>query len=345
MAKVLITGGLGFIGSNLADRLLQEEHQVVIIDNRSRPGCEYNLAWLQERYPATQLQFFFTGLDDHEVLRAASRDAELIFHLAAQVSVSGSVHDPYTDFQSNAAGTLHLLEAARRHARDPIFIYSSTNKVYGDLDSLATEELPSRYRFTHLPYGVAETQPLDFGSPYGCSKGAGDQYVHDYANTFGLRTIVMRQSCIYGSRQFGHEDQGWVSWFLVAGLLRHPIRIYGDGKQVRDILHINDLLDAYMLAIREIDTTRGEVYNIGGGPGLTRSIWQEFKAHVKEHVHREVEATYEPARIRDQKVYISDIRKAEKDFGWKPKVRVEEGLDCTMEWIARNKAVFERLYP
>jgi CDP-paratose 2-epimerase len=344
MAKVLITGGLGFIGSNLADKLLREEHEVRIVDNLSRTGCENNLHWLKDNHSPTQLRVFSSDLNEQQILKEASGGAELIFHLAGQVSVSGSVANPYRDFMDNATGTINILEAARKYGKDPILIYSSTNKVYGDLDHIQTEEQPTRYTYSNLPNGIAETQPLDFTTPYGCSKGAGDQYVHDYAGTFGMRTIVMRQSCIYGGRQFGYEGQGWISWLLIASILGLPVNIYGNGKQVRDVLYISDLLDAYESAIKNIETTKGGIYNIGGGMEHTRSIWEEFGKDIATLTGKEVKAIYEPARIGDQKVYISDIRKAAEDFGWKPAVGVEEGVAKTYEWLLEYKDVFQKMY-
>jgi CDP-paratose 2-epimerase len=254
--------------------------------------------------------------------------------------VTSSVLDPRKDFLDNALGTFNLLEAARLSGRLPAVLYASTNKVYGGMDDTTVREAATCYAYADLPHGVPETQPLDFHSPYGCSKGAGDQYVRDYARIYELPTVVLRQSCIYGLRQFGIEDQGWVAWFVIAALLGKPITIYGDGKQVRDVLFIEDLLDAYDAAIANIATASGQVYNIGGGPQNTLSIWAEFGPLLENLLGAKIPIARADWRPGDQRVYVSDIRKAERELGWQPKVSVEQGVRRLFSWVQTNKSLF-----
>lgn len=337
--KALITGGAGFIGCNLADRLLERGDEVTVLDNLSRPGAAANLAWLRDRH-GERLRFVRADVRDYATMLEAARGVQVIYHLAAQVAVTSSVADPRTDFEINALGTFNALEAARHAGSDPLFIFSSTNKVYGGMEGVRIVELPGRYAYADMPYGVSEQQPLDFHSPYGCSKGAADQYVRDYARIYGLRTVVFRQSCIYGWRQYGIEDQGWVAWFLIAAVLGKPITIYGDGKQVRDLLFIDDLLDAFDAAVARIDAVRGRVYNVGGGPDNTLSIWHELEPLLRDLLGREVPVSYGDWRPGDQLVYISDIRAAERDLGWRPKIGVREGIAKLYEWIVANRELF-----
>lgn len=341
--KVLITGGAGFIGSNLADRLLTQGYDVTIFDNLSRSGCESNINWLQETHGRDAFCLVSAHLSDFDALRRAAEGARRIYHLAGQVAVTTSVRNPRQDFEDNALGTFNALEAARLAGDDPIFLYSSTNKVYGGMEELAIAEQATRYWYADLPLGVPETRPLDFHSPYGCSKGAGDQYVRDYARIYGLRSVVLRQSCIYGYRQFGIEDQGWVAWFVIAALKNRPISIYGDGKQVRDVLFIDDLLDAYEAACAQIDVTAGRIYNVGGGPENTMSIWAEFGPILAELLGREVPVRFADWRPGDQRVYVSDIRKAAAEMGWQPRVSVREGVTRLYHWISANQALFAHL--
>src|SRR5574341_571568 len=262
----LVTGGAGFIGSNYVYRLVQRGERVTIYDNLSRAGAPRNLTWLQDTFGKNAFRLITGDVRSADQMEDAAKDADVIVHLAGQVAVTTSVTNPRDDFEPNALGTFNALEAARLSERNPIFIYASTNKVYGGMDNVEIIEEATRWRYKDLIAGCPETQPLDFHSPYGNSKGSGDQYTRDYARIYGLRSVVFRQSCIYGPRQFGIEDQGWLAWMMIGAVTGKPITIYGDGKQVRDVLHVSDLLDAYDAAIEKIDNVKGEVYNIGGGP-------------------------------------------------------------------------------
>ena len=267
------------------------------------------------------------------LLTATAREVDAIIHLAGQVAVTTSVLHPRQDFEDNALGTFNLLEAARLSGRNPVVLYSSTNKVYGGMDDIPVVERETRYAYENQPYGMSETYPLDFHSPYGCSKGAGDQYMRDYARIYGLRTVVFRQSTIYGPRQFGIEDQGWMAWLMIAAVMGKPIRIYGDGKQVRDMLFVDDLIDAYEAALERIDIAAGQVYNLGGGPGNTISIWREFGPVLEGMLGREIPVAWDGWRPGDQRVYISDIRKAKNELGWEPKVGISDGMQRLFDWI------------
>jgi CDP-paratose 2-epimerase len=341
--RILVTGGVGFIGSNLVHRLLGEGHTVTIFDNLSRSGCTSNLTWLHETYGPNAFRLVTADLTNFDALRQAAESADRIYHLAGQVAVTTSVKNPRQDFEDNALGTFNALEAARQVGNDPIFIYASTNKVYGGMEEVAVIEEDTHYRYADLPFGVPETQPLDFHSPYGCSKGTGDQYTRDYARIYGLRSVVVRQSCIYGFRQFGIEDQGWVAWFVIAALKGRPITIYGNGKQVRDLLFINDLLYAYEAVVQNISTAAGQVYNIGGGPGNTTSIWAEFKPLLEELLGRPIPTCCGDWRPGDQFIYVSDVRKAERELSWRPQVSVREGVTRLFEWIRDHQELFRHL--
>jgi CDP-paratose 2-epimerase len=343
MHRITITGGAGFIGSNLAHRLLAQGHNVTIFDNLSRSGGAQNLQWLQSEHGKDSLRVVKGELADFEAVKRGCEGAERIYHLAGQVAVTTSVMNPRADFESNALGTFNVLEAARSVADNPVILYASTNKVYGGMEDVRVVEGQTRYCYADFPHGVPETQVLDFHSPYGCSKGAGDQYVRDYHRIYGLRTVVARQSCIYGYRQFGIEDQGWVAWFIIAAIKGRPIRIYGNGKQVRDVLFIEDLLDAYDALINNIDVAAGQIYNVGGGPNNTMSIWTEFGPRLEQLLGRPIPVNHGDWRPGDQPVYISDIRKAEREIGWRPQVSVEEGTQRLFEWIRANEDLFAHL--
>ncbi len=338
--KVIITGGAGFIGCNAASRYLGRGDEVVVIDNLSRVGGERNLEWLK---PQGALTFARIDIRDAasvgEVFRAHA-DARLVLHLAGQVAVTTSVADPRGDFEANALGTFNVLEAVRAARIDAPFIYASTNKVYGGMASAAIVERDGRYAYAGLPEGVAESQSLDFHSPYGCSKGAADQYVRDYQRIYGLPTVVFRQSCIYGYRQFGVEDQGWVAWFIIAALLERPITIYGDGRQVRDILFIDDLLDAYDAAARNIERAAGQVYNIGGGSANVVSL-RDLLGQLERREGRPIPRTPDVWRAGDQRVYVSDIRRAQAELDWTPKVGADEGIGKLYEWVSANRRLFQ----
>lgn len=341
--RILITGGAGFIGSNLAHKLLSQGDTVTIFDNLSRPGCQQNLDWLRRSHGAESFRLVHADLSDYDGLKRATEGTQEIYHLAGQVAVTTSVSNPRADFEANALGTFNALEAAREVGDDPIFVYASTNKVYGGMEEMEIVEGERRFRYGTLPHGIPETQLIDFHSPYGCSKGAGDQYSRDYARIYGLRTVVVRQSCIYGYRQFGIEDQGWIAWFIIAALKKRPITIYGNGKQVRDILFIDDLLDAYQAIVDNIGVTSGGIYNIGGGADNTISIWTEFGPMLEELFQEPIPVTFEDWRPGDQPVYISDIRKAQKDFGWEPKTSPKEGIRLLFHWIKENRELFSHL--
>lgn len=338
--QVFITGGAGFIGSNLADYHLQRGDDVVIFDNLSRTGTECNLAWLQARQ-SSRLTFVQGDIRDYDALQAALPDAAArIYHMAGQVAVTTSVHAPRADFEVNALGTFNLLEAVRATVPQALVLYASTNKVYGGMEQITIVEEERRYRYGDYPCGIPETQPLDFHSPYGCSKGSGDQYVRDYARIYGLKTAVLRQSCIYGPRQLGVEDQGWVAHFCIGARLQRPISIYGDGKQVRDLLWIDDLIAAYEAVAAHIDRASGQIYNIGGGPDNTLSIWREFGPMLERLAGRPIPVSYADWRPGDQPVYVSDIRKAERELGWRPQVPVAAGIERLWRWVDTHTALF-----
>ena len=248
--------------------------------------------------------------------------------------------DPREDFEINAHGTFNTLEAARASGRKPIFLYTSTNKVYGGMENVKVEETGVDYRYPDFPMGISEEQPIDFHSPYGCSKGCGDQYVRDYARIYDLPTVVFRQSCIYGTHQFGIEDQGWIAWFIIATVMGKPISIYGDGKQVRDVLFVEDLVNAYDAAISHIGTSAGQVYNIGGGADKTMSVWAQFGPLLEKLAGHKIEVKHGDWRPGDQRIYVSDIRKAQKELGWTPAVSVEEGVTRLYRWVVSNKQLF-----
>lgn len=336
----LITGGAGFIGSNYAARCIQRGDQVILFDNLSRHGAMSNLEWLKKQFGENSFRLIVGDVRDAESIRNAAASADRIVHLAAQVAVTTSVTDPRPDFEINANGTFNVLEAARASGRNPAFLYASTNKVYGGMEDVKVVELATRYDYADLPQGVSELQPLDFHSPYGCSKGSGDQYVRDYHRIYGLPTVVFRQSCIYGTRQFGVEDQGWVAWFVIAAITGRPITIFGDGKQVRDILFVEDLLNGYDAAFEHISEAAGQIFNIGGGRENTLSIWMEFAPILEELSGQKLKVDRDDWRPGDQPVFISDIRKAERILGWKPQVPARKGIERLFDWVKQNQDLF-----
>jgi len=336
----LVTGGAGFIGSNYVHRLIQRKEHVTIFDNLSRAGAPRNLAWLQEEFGDNAFRLIVGDIRSAEQMADAAKEADVIVHLAGQVAVTTSVTNPREDFEANALGTFNALEAARLSGRNPIFLYSSTNKVYGGMDDVNLREDATRWLYADLEHGCAETQPLDFHSPYGVSKGAGDQYVRDYARIFGLRSVVFRQSCIYGPRQFGIEDQGWLAWMMIAAVTGRKITIYGDGKQVRDVLHVSDLLNAYDAAIEKIDVAKGQVYNMGGGTRNVMAVWAEFGPILERLLGKTIEVARDDWRPGDQRVFYADTRKAKRELGWEPKIDLEEGMELMFEWVKANRDLF-----
>lgn len=336
----LVTGGAGFIGSNYVNRLLQRGEKVTIFDNLARSGSQKNLFWLRETFGEKAFRLVVGDIRDSEAVKDASSDADVIVHLAAQVAVTTSVVNPREDFDTNALGTFNVLEGARLNEHNPIMLYASTNKVYGGMEEVGVVEDVNHYRYMDMPKGVPETQPLDFHSPYGCSKGCGDQYVRDYYRIFGLRTVVLRQSCIYGPRQFGMEDQGWVAWFVIAADNGKPITIYGNGKQVRDLLFIEDLLNMYDASISQIEASAGKVYNVGGGSDNTIAIWTEFAPHLEKLIGHEIAIDHADWRPGDQRIFVSDIRKASMELDWQPMIGVEEGIQRLYEWVSNNRTLF-----
>ena len=334
----VVRGGAGFIGCNVVRRLLEQRKEVVIVDDLSRRGTSENLAWLQTLGPVKFVKQDVRDTRGVAELLAAHRDADVVLHLAGQVAVTTSVTDPRTDFEINALGTFNVLEGVRRGGGKPIVLYASTNKVYGNMEQEGVELRNGKYAYKHLTGGVSEAAPLDFHSPYGCSKGTADQYVRDYARIYGMRSVVFRQSCIYGPRQFGIEDQGWVAWFTIAAVLGRPITIFGDGRQVRDVLFADDLADCYLRAVEQIDRTHGQIYNIGGGPDNQLSLLELLEL-LNARTGRKITPAFADWRPGDQKVFVSDIAKAKRDFGWFPKVSATSGVDRLADWVLREKAL------
>jgi CDP-paratose 2-epimerase len=340
--RFLITGGAGFIGSNAAHKLRSLRHEVVVFDNFSRSASRFNREWLERAGgSAPSIRFIEGDVRDSEALRAALADPyDVVLHLAAQVAVTTSIVDPLTDHDINALGTFRLLEEIRKRYAGapeaaPLLIYASTNKVYGHLSSGETIRV-GRWDFASLPTGVSEAEPLSFESPYGCSKGAADQYVVDYHRSFGLPTVAMRQSCIYGTRQFGEEDQGWVAWFALAAVFGLPITIYGDGLQVRDLLWVEDLVDLYIAAAEHRATVNGKAYNVGGGPRCRLSL-RELITILEKRLGKPVPFGKAATRLGDQPVFYCNIDRVASELGWKPRVEPAEGVDRLLEWIQSNR--------
>lgn len=335
---VLITGGAGFIGSNLADRLLSEGHRVRLYDALARAGVERNVEWLQGRH-GDRVELIQADIRDQDKLRAAARDVKAVFHFAAQVAVTTSMLDPRDDFEVNILGTLNLLEALRERGGAVPLIFASTNKVYGDLADLDFESNGDAYAPVDAQirdHGVGENRPLDFHTPYGVSKGAADQYVLDYARSFGVPTAVLRMSCIYGRGQMGTEDQGWVAHFLIRALEGKPITLYGDGHQVRDILDVSDAVDAYLRAWERIEEIQGRAYNLGGGPENAVSL-RQLLGHIGDITGREVELSLSDWRAGDQRYFVADTRRAEHDLGLGPKVPWREGVANLARWLSDER--------
>lgn len=341
-APILVTGGAGFIGANLVDRLAGEGHRVRIYDALSRAGTERNLAWVQGRHPGA-VEFVHADIRDADRVAAAAADVQAVFHLAAQVAVTTSMIDPAADFAINIAGTFGVLEALRaRRQRDGTrvpLIFASTNKVYGDLadlDFVLDGEAYAPVDSAIRAYGIGEARPLDFHTPYGVSKGAADQYVLDYARSFGLPTAVLRMSCIYGQRQMGTEDQGWVAHFLIRALEGDPITLYGDGYQVRDILDVRDAVDAYVRAWRRIDRIAGRAFNLGGGAGNAVSL-RQLLAHIGDLVGRTIDVEWSDWRAGDQRYFVADTRAAEAALGLGARVAWRDGVADLARWLAAER--------
>ncbi len=337
---ILITGGCGFIGTNAANYYLKNGYRVIAFDNLSRIGAKQNLDWLREQ----KGDFIFIKGDIRESKKVLeifkNYEPNLVLHLAAQVTMVTSVTNPREDFEINALGTFNILEAMREVRSEAAALYSSTNKVMGELLYIPVVEKEKRYIYKNIK-GINEKFPLDFHGPYGCSKGCGDQYFIDYSRIFGLNTVVFRQSGIYGPHQFGIEEQGWIAWFCNALLLDKPVTIFGNGKQVRDVLYIDDLIKAYDLSLKNIKKTRGNAYNIGGGADFSLSIWELFEI-LERLVGKKFNYKSGPWRPGDQKIYISDISLAKKDFNWKSTISPQRGIEKLYSWIYQNKDFIEK---
>jgi len=334
---ILITGGAGFVGSNLADALARDGERVVVLDNLSRPGVSRNAEWLVARH-GTGVRVEHGDVRDAALVDRLVADAAGVYHFAAQVAVTTSLNDPLDDLRTNLLGTFAVLEAARQRSDPPPVLFTSTNKVYGGLDHLRVELDGDRYRLVERPYGVSEEEPLDFHSPYGCSKGAAGQYVRDYARVYGVPGVVFRMSCIYGRRQWGTEDQGWLAHFGRALLRGEPVTIFGDGHQVRDILWIDDLIAAMRSAMARIDVVAGRFLNIGGGPGSTVTV-REAVDRLAAALDVEPDVSYGDWRPGDQRVYVTDAREAQRLLDWQPRVRVDQGLDRLLEWLREAESL------
>ena len=342
MNKILISGCAGFIGSHLAEHFLNKGYNVVGVDNLSRNGCLSNLEILKN-----YKNFIFHNQDIRDFKNLSDifkeiRNIDLIIHEAGQVAVTTSVTNPREDFEINALGTFNMLEATRLYAPEAFFQFASTNKVYGKMTNVDIIERNGRYEYEMLTSGINEDYGLEFYSPYGCSKGAADQYVRDYSRIYGLRTVVFRQSCIYGTRQFGIEDQGWVAWFTIASILGKPITIYGDGKQIRDILWIDDLVELYVKCFENFDKVSGKIFNIGGGPQNTLSLLELVKSLQDAKIMQKMPG-FANERPGDQKVFVSNINLIKDCIGWEPKTSVAEGLNKLIQWSVNNKNLLETI--
>jgi len=347
--KVIITGGAGFIGTNVALAHLSDNDKVVIIDNLSRRGTSLNRDLILKKAPRGRAEFHRADIRDFRRIKkilSLNKDAALVYHLAAQVAVTTSVVNPREDFEINALGTFNLLEAVRTLKIKAPVLYSSTNKVYGGMEK---ERLILRrgtgWHLADYPSGISEDYPADFHSPYGCSKGAADQYVRDYSRIYGLKTVVFRQSCIYGINQYGMEDQGWIVHFIIRTLIeKKPIFIYGDGNQVRDALYIDDLVRIYRLAYRNINKVSGEIINVGGGPSNAISIINFVRLLEDEKIAGKIKVKFATWRPGDQKVFISDNSKAGRLLGWKPEIPLKEGIKKTLAWVGGNIETIKKAY-
>jgi CDP-paratose 2-epimerase len=336
--RILVTGGAGFIGCNAARFFAARNWSVTVVDNLSRQGTDNNLQWLRE---GTTFDFEQVDVRDWAAVKRVFAKAryDAVVHLAAQVAVTTSVADPRTDFAVNALGTFNVLDAVRNYCPEAVFIFASTNKVYGKIAGAACELRGNRYAYVNRPYGISEGEPLDFLSPYGCSKGAADQYALDFARIYQIPATSFRQSCIYGPRQFGVEDQGWVAWFAIASMLGRDITIFGDGKQVRDVLHVDDLVRAYEAAIVAPEKVSGQAFNVGGGPRRVLSLLDLVEL-LEQRLQRRIPLQWSDWRPGDQQVYVSDIRKLQQTLDWKPEIAVTTGIEQLMDWVEKHRAAF-----
>lgn len=335
--KLLINGGCGFLGSNLASHGIKKGYDVTVFDNCSRLGALRNLEWLRSLGNVTFIHGDTRVKNDVEtVIKEGQFDA--VFHLAGQVAMTVSIANPYQDFETNTVGTLNVLDSVRKYSPQTAVFFSSTNKVYGDLEEYTYEETDTRYQCIEFPEGFDERIPLDFRSPYGCSKGAADQYMLDYARIFGVKTVVFRHSSMYGGRQFATSDQGWVGWFVGKALERKqnresgPFTINGNGKQVRDILHAEDMIRLYFMALENVDKVCGQAFNIGGTMEQSLSLLELF-AMLEDILGIQMQYTKLPPRQSDQKVFVADIQKIKEQIGWVPKVSAGEGVASMIEWV------------
>lgn len=341
--KILITGGCGFLGSNLASDAIQNGHELIIFDNLSRMGTALNLDWLRD-----QGKFIFNHGDIRsadDINKAIGKfKPDAIFHLAGQVAMTTSIENPLKDFEINAMGSINVLEAVRQHCPEAMVIYSSTNKVYGDLEQFKYVETPTRYICEEYPKGFSEAIPLEFHSPYGCSKGAADQYMLDYARIFGLRTVVFRHSSMYGGRQFSSYDQGWIGWFCQQGLEQkyglssEAFTISGNGKQVRDLLHAEDMKKLYQLSVKNFDAISGKAFNIGGGEINSLSLLELFGI-LEEELDVKLDYINLAPRESDQKVFVANHERITSLVGWNPQVNSRSGVKLMLEWVKSNKGL------
>jgi CDP-paratose 2-epimerase len=341
VSRVLITGGAGFIGSNLADRLASGGHDVVVYDALLRPGVERNLSWLQQRH-GSRIIPIVADIRDESQISAAIPGCGAVFHLAGQVAVTTSLQAPLEDFEINLQATVSLLDILRRRGERTPFIFASTNKVYGDLADIALERVEDCWRPIELGVrdnGVSESRKLDFHTPYGCSKGAADQYVLDYARSFGLPACVLRMSCIYGPRQMGNEDQGWVAHFLIRALKGETLTIYGDGCQVRDVLDVSDAVDAYVAAWTKIDSVAGRAFNLGGGPGNAISL-RQLIAHIESMTGHPVRVAFSDQRVGDQQYFVADARAGRAALDLAAPRDWQRGVCALAEWLQAEHADF-----
>lgn len=340
--KLLITGGCGFLGSNLAAHAIEKGMDLVVFDSLYRAGSLANLSWLKGK---GAFRFIHGDIRNQNDVTRLIQDfcPDAVFHLAGQVAMTTSIENPRLDFEVNVVGTHNLLEAIRLYAPETTVVYSSTNKVYGDLEQYRYRETDTRFECIDKPNGFDESTPLDFHSPYGCSKGAADQYMLDYARIFGLKTVVFRHSSMYGGRQFATYDQGWIGWFCQQavetkkGLLTQPFTISGTGKQVRDVLHAEDMVDLYFAALKNSDLIRGQAFNVGGGIANSLSLLELFTL-LEEFVDVELSYTRLAPRESDQRVFVADITKASERIGWNPKVTARDGVQRMLGWIRDSNA-------